>query len=269
MYAIIWNQGGRSMNRQKRKLISRQMVLFELRNVVGNPYVHIFGIGFPILLALLITRVIASEAVNSTVIAISSTSVYLGMGTLIPMATILMGYTVGYAQELDKGIPQRMQLFGIKSNVTLCNRAIAEVIFITAGFILYFVSGCLFSSIKRPVISGVVSYVLCMSVLSLICLGLGHGIACLCHNFGRAYCVSMLTYFAFMILGGMMGITYDNLPEWAKFFAKLLPVTYINQDFYRIWTGEAYNFMPMVQSFLFLAAVAVLLLFFTGKRKGA
>lgn len=257
------------MNMQTRKLVSRQMVLFELRNVVGNPYVHIFGIGFPILCAILITKVVASEMANSMMISTASTSVYLGLGSLIPMATILMGYTIGYAQELDKGIPQRMQLFGIKSSVTLCNRAIAEVLFITVGFILFFSSGYLFSSIKRPVISGAVYYVLCMSVFSLICLGLGHGIACLCHNFGRAYCVSMLTYFAFMILGGMMGITYDNLPEWAKYIAKLLPVTYFNQDFYKIWTGEAYNFMPMVQSFLFLAAVAGILLFFTGKRKGA
>lgn len=255
------------MNKKTRKAVSRQMILFELRNVVGNPYVHIFGIGFPILMALLITRIVASEATDSMFIPMASTSVYLGLGTLIPMATILMGYTVGYAQELDKGIPQRMQLFGIKNSATLCNRAISEVLFIAAGFFLFFLSGCLFSSIKRPVISGAVCYALCMLLFSLICLGLGHGIACLCHNFGRAYCVSMLTYFAFMILGGMMGITYDNLPKWAKFFAKLLPVTYINQDFYKIWTGEAYNFMPMVQSFLFLAAVAGILLFFAGKRK--
>jgi len=77
----------------------------------------------------------------------------------------------------------------------------------------------------------------------------------------------MLTYFAFMILGGMMGIPYDSLPEWAKFLAKLLPVTYVNKDFYKIWIGDPYNFMPMVQSFLFLTAVAGILLLFAGKRK--
>lgn len=254
------------MNKKTRKLISKQMLLFELRNVIGNPYVHIFGIGLPIILAMLISRVVASEATNSTILSMASTSIYLGMGSLIPMATILMGYSVGYAQELDKGIPQRMQLFGIKTSVTLCNRAIAEILFISAGFIVFFSTGYIFSNLKRPVASGIIYYILCMLAFSLVCLGLGHGIASLCHNFGRAYCISMLTYFAFMILGGMMGISYADLPEWAKFLAKLLPVTYMNQDFYKIWTGEAYNFMPMVQSFLFLTAVAGILLFFTEKK---
>ncbi len=256
------------MNTNTRKLVSRQMLLFELRNVVGNPYVHIFGIGLPALLAILVCRVASSEAPNEMITSMVTTSIYLGMGSLIPLATILMGYSIGYAQELDKGIPQRMQLFGIKTSVTLLNRAIAEIIFITVGFLLFFTSGYLIFDLKRPVATGIFSYILCMLLFSLICLGLGHGIASLCHSFGRAYCVSMITYFAFMILGGMMGISFDDLPEWAKFFSKLLPVTYMNKDFYKIWTGKPYNFMPLIQSFLFLTAIAGILLFFTGKNRG-
>lgn len=63
-----------------------------------------------------------------------------------------------------------------------------------------------------------------------------------------------------------MGITYDDLPKWAQMLSKLLPVTYFNQDFYRIWCGEEYNYMPMLQSYLFLGAVAAILLFIAFKR---
>ena len=259
------------MQNKSRKLISAQMVLYELRNVTGNPYVHIFGIGLPILLATLITKVAESEILesgiaDSSVISMTSTAIYLGMGTLIPMATILMGYAVSYAQELDKGIPERMQLFGIRNSVSLCNRAVSEAVFIFVAFVIFFLSGIILADIERPAVSGLLIYILCILILSIIFLALGHGIACICHSFGRTYCVAMMTYFAFMILGGMMGITYEDLPKWAQVLAKLLPVTYINQDFYEIWKGKDYNYMPMFQSYLFLGAVAGIVLFAACRR---
>ena len=92
------------------------------------------------------------------------------------------------------------------------------------------------------------------------------GVACICRSFGRTYCVSMMLYFAFMIFSGMMGVEYADLPKWAQAVARMLPVTYINRDFYQVWLGEAYNFMPMIQSYLFLGAVSGILLFLVWKR---
>ena len=69
-----------------------------------------------------------------------------------------------------------------------------------------------------------------------------------------------------MILGGMMGISYDKMPGVMQLFARMLPVTYINRDFYTVWKGESYNFMPMIQSFLLLGAITGILLFVTVKR---
>lgn len=248
------------------KIFTSQMIKFELLNVIGNPYVHIFGVGLPVVLALLITRVVESEMPGDTWMPMASTSVYLGMAALIPMAVLLMGYAVSYAQELSRGIPERMQLFGIKSSVSFCNRALAQLLFLVLAFFIFFATGYLFTELEPPTLTGAVAYVVCMFVFSLICLALAHGIACICRNFGKTYCVSMMLYFAFMILGGMMGISYDNLPKWAQIIAKLLPVTYINRDFYDIWTGKAYNCMPMIQSFLFLGAVSGLILCFAFRR---
>lgn len=255
------------MQDRKRKIFSSQMMKYELLNVLLNPYIHIFGLGLPIVLAMLITKVAVSELPSDELGPMVATTVYLGMGALIPMAVLLMGYAVSYAQELSKGIPERMHLFGIKNSVSFCNRALVQLLFLIAAFLLFFLTGFLFSDLKKPEPGGLVIYVICMVGFSAICLALAHGIACILRNFGKTYCVSMILYFAFMILGGMMGISYEDLPKWAQTVAKLLPVTYINKDFYKIWIGERYHFMPMVQSYLFLGAVSGILLFVVLKRR--
>lgn len=249
-----------------RKTITLSMILYELRNVTGNPFVHIFGIGMPILMVMLITRVVVSEISDAALIKMTSTSIFLGMGTLIPMATILMGYSVMQAQETEKGIPERMQLFGIKNRVTICNRVISELIFMAVAYVIYFVAGIFFIGLETPAFSGVVLYILCILVFSVLCFMLGHAIASLAKKFGITYCVVMLLYFAFMIFGGGMGISYENMSGAMQAVAKLLPVTYFNKDFYLIWTGESYNFGPMLQSYLFFGAASGIILFIALKK---
>lgn len=249
-----------------RKTITLSMILYELRNVTGNPFVHIFGIGMPILMVMLITRTVVSEISDASLIETVSTSIFLGMGALIPMATILMGYSVMQAQETEKGIPERMQLFGIKNRVTICNRIISELIFMAVAYVIYFIVGILFIGLKTPAFSGVVLYILCILVFSVLCFMLGHAIASLAKKFGITYCVVMLLYFAFMIFGGGMGISYENMSGAMQAVAKLIPVTYFNKDFYLIWTGESYNFGPMIQSYLFFGAASGILLFIALKK---
>lgn len=128
-------------NSNKKKIITKYMILYELRNVTGNPFVHIFGVGMPIFMAILITRITISEISDSSVMTTVATSIFLGIGAMIPMATILMGYAVRQAQDYEKGIPERLQLFGIRNYVTICNRVISELLFMAAAFVLYFSGG--------------------------------------------------------------------------------------------------------------------------------
>ena len=248
-----------------RKLITRQMLMFEFRNIIRNPYIHIFGVGMPIMMMILICRVVTSQIPDETILANAVTSVFLGLGTMIPMATVLIGYGADHARELEKEIPLRMELFGIKVGMSLCNNIVAEMIFMSISFILYFVVGFCFVGVNTPTVGGLLIYFVCILVLSIILFGLSYAISSLLKKFGTTYCVTMLLYFAFMILGGMMGISYDTLPEGLKLIAKLLPITYINRDFYMVWNGEQYNFMPMVQAFLMLGAVSGILLFLAVK----
>ena len=46
------------MNKQiQRKRFSASLLLFEFRNITGNPYIHIFGIGLPVLMVLIFGKI--------------------------------------------------------------------------------------------------------------------------------------------------------------------------------------------------------------------
>lgn len=251
----------------KRKLISFQMLLFEFRKTIGNPYVHIFGVGMPVLMAIIITRAVTGEIVDPEALAAVKTTIFLGIGAMIPMATIFMGYGVSHAQELEKGIPQRMELFGIRVSETLCNRILSEVVFMLIAFLIYFGVGYAFVGVEPPKVWGALLYVICILVFSVILFCMAHAIASLLKKFSLTYCVTMLLYFAQMILGGMMGISYDNMPSVLQAVARMLPVTYINRDFYTVWRGEHYNFVPMLQAYLMMGAMAGILLFLSVRKE--
>ncbi len=256
--------------KDRKRTISLQMILFEFRKTIGNPYVHIFGVGMPVLMMIVITRVVGMEVPEGEMRSQMVTAVFLGIGALIPLATVLMGYAVSHAQELEKGIPQRMELFGIRPLVSLCSRAVSEVLVMLAAFCVYFTVGFAVVGVNAPAVSGAVLYLVCILALSVILFGLAHGVASLLRKFSLTYCVTMLLYFALMMLGGMMGISYDNLSAPLQAVARLLPVTYFSRDFYIVWSGDSYNFAPMLQAYLFLGAAAGILLFFAargGRRK--
>ena len=98
------------MREKRRKLVTWSMIAYELRNVTGNPFIHIFGVGMPVLMSILIARM-AVDQMGAAMARTVQTSVFLGIGVLIPMATILMGYSVMQAQDLERGIPVRLRRF--------------------------------------------------------------------------------------------------------------------------------------------------------------
>lgn len=253
--------------RRKKSRVSLSMIQFEFRTITGNPYVHIFGVGMPVLMSVIITIALGAEITDSSVLEAAVTSVFLGVGTMIPLATILMGYSATHSQELEKGIPQRMALFGISPLTTIVNRIISEGVFLLLAFAVYLAVGCLALDLTPPALSGFICYILCILLLGVISFLLAHSIACFFRKFGITYCISMILYFGIMILSGLMGISYDMLPAPVQALSRLLPTTYIARDFADVWVGKAYNFMPLLQSFLFVGALSGILLFVSLKKK--
>lgn len=251
------------MNRK----FSFSLLLFEIRNITGNPYVHVFGIGMPILLVLIFAKITASEIPNAEIAAVAVTTIFLGIGSIIPLAMILIGYAATYAQELEKGIPQRLELFGIPAGMTVVSRIIVELIFQCFAFAIYFAVGVFGLHIKAPTAPGFMIYIACIVALAMISFALAHAIAMIFKRFGIVYCITMILYFGIMIASGLMGLSYESMPPAVQAVSRLLPTTYIVKDFGDIWLGKAYDFMPMLQAYLFAGAVAGLLLFFALRRR--
>lgn len=243
----------------KEKKLSLRLVTYELRNVSGNWYVLFFGIVFPILLSVVLSETLTGQlpsGIKKEVV----TTIVLTMSLVIPMSIMLLGYAALYANEVEKGIPMRLRLFGYKEKTVMTAKVIAHLLFMSMAFLIFAVAEPLFLDILMPKTGSLVCLIVCLYLLGIIFLIMAHAIANLCGRFGPTYAITMILYFLIMILSGMMGARTEQLPEVLQKIARTMPMTYISNDFIDFWQGGSYNFVPMIQSYLFLGAVAGILL---------
>lgn len=237
-----------------------KLLSYELRNVFGNWYIPFFGLVFPIMMAILIS-VTALRDVPDAFKQEAVTGIVLGFAQVIPMAGIFLGHSATYSKELEDRIPVRMQLFGFSQRSIMFAKLQAQMTFQTIALlvhfgVLYFVLGY-----QLPDPLSAVIYFAILYLLGIIYFVFAHGISNLFRKFGPAYGVSMGLYFAFMILGGMMGVPAEMLPVPVRAVANLMPFTHLSsQDMVGFWTGGSHNFAPLVQALIFFAALAAVVL---------
>lgn len=109
----------------KEKKCNLNLILYELRNINGNFYVHFFGMVFPVLMSVIFAKVYGNqvpEAIRLEVV----TSVAIGMSMMCPMSVVLIGYAANYSQEVEKGVPLRMRLFGYQEKSMILAKLIAQ-----------------------------------------------------------------------------------------------------------------------------------------------
>lgn len=249
-----------------KKRCGRRLIMYEIRNVLGNPFVYMFGIIFPILMLFIITKAVQAD-VPESMAAQANTAVFITMSLIIPMAVVLLGYSSNYSQELEKEIPLRMQLFGFSPNTTLLAKIIAQFGVMMIGLVLYTVVAYCTLDMQIPRVASALCLILCLLLLSGILFALAHGVATIFKKFGTTYAIMMTVYFGVMVLCGMMGVQVSELPEVVQKIAALLPMSYITSDFIDFWEGGSYNFAPLIQSFLFFGAVSGIILFIALKRE--
>lgn len=245
----------------KKNRVSFKSIQYELRNIGGNPFIHIFGIGMPLLMAIIIPRAVTPSVHEQAIIKQIVTSIVLGLGTMVTMATMLIGYASQSAEDMEKEIPMRMKLFGFKERYIIINRLIAEFIYMTFAYIIYFSVTMSVNKMITPTVTGMLIYMLAIYSLGIICFLFSHAVVNIVKKFGLTYMITMIIFFAVMILSGMMGIEVEKLPKGVQTISKMLPTTYINGEFYHVWTGEHYNYGPMIQAYIFIIAITGILLF--------
>ena len=241
------------------KRLNRYYLLNELKNLIGNWYIPFFGIVFPLLMAQIIIRAVLKD-VPETAVQQVTTTIALSFLQLVPLAVVFLGHASLYSQEMEKRVPLRMQLFGYSQSTQMFSRMISLLIFFTFGLFLNLLVFYLTFNLLSPTIQGLLLTLVVYYLLGIILFMLAHGIANFFRKFGPTYGVSMGLYFAFMILGGMMGINKEQLPDFLKPISKLLPFGYVGEDIYKVWTGQRYNWMPLIQALLFLGGVSAIVM---------
>ena len=245
----------------KKSGLTGHLLVYEIRNTVGNIFVIIFGVFFPLFMSILFANVIAGQVPASERLNVS-TSIFLSMIMIIPMATMFIGYAATYSQELENNIPLRLDLFGISKRAVLTAKLLANLIFLVVATGIYFAVDIPLIQIYTPVAGAVLLLVAVVILVGGILLVLSHSIANLLGKFGPTYAITMILYFGFMVLCGMMGAQVSQFPKAIQNIAKLLPMTYMSTgDYLKIWRGESYDPTRFILSFVALAAVAVIVLF--------
>lgn len=238
------------------------MVLYELRNINGNFMPHFFGIVFPNMMCLLFSKTVGSqvpEEMRQEVI----TSIVLSMSLIMPMSIMFLGYGALYSQEVERGIPLRMRLFGYSQRSEITAKIIAHLIFLTIAFVVFGFFQVIVMDISRPTLASLICLIVSLYLLGVIFLMIAHAIAEIFKKFSITFGISMFLYFIIMMLTGMMGVKTEQLPEALQKIARIFPMTYVSNDFADFWQGGSYNFMPYIQSFLFLGAVSGIFLLFS------
>ena len=246
---------------------SFKMVLYELRNINGNFMTHFFGIVFPNIMCLLLSKTVGSQ-VPDNVRQEVLTSITLSMSLVMPMAIMLLGYGALYSREVERGIPLRMRLFGYSEKSEITAKLIAHLIFLTIAFIIFSLVQMIAMDIPKPAFSSLICLILSLYLLGIIFLVIAHSFAQIFKKFSITFGVSMFLYFMIMMITGMMGIETEQLPQTLQKIAGMFPMTYVSNDFASFWQGGSYNFMPYIQSLLFLGAIAgILLLYYMHKNR--
>lgn len=242
------------------KLFNMGLVKYEFRNLIGNIFTIIFGVFFPIGITIFFGKALVGN-VPEDMRDVFITSIFITSILIIPLASILVGYSAVFSQELEKNIPLRFRLFGYSEKTVLTSKICANLIFITLSLILYTVVIYSVLRVQVPTLSSALILIVSLYLLSTFLFILAHGIALFFKKFGPTYAITMMLYFAIMILSGMFGVQAKDFPDAIKAVAYVLPTTYIGGEFIDFWQGGSYNFVPYIQSFIFFAAVSCIILF--------
>ena len=248
------------MRSLKVKLVKYNLVKYEFRNLVGNVFAVIFGVIFPIFMSIFLGNIIAGKA-PAEFREIITTNIFISNSLMIPLATVFIGYSATFSQELEKNIPLRFRLFGYSERSLVASKVLAYLIFMTIALAIYTIATFLALKIQVPSLSSALILIVSLYFLATVFFALAHGISLFFKKFGPTYAITMILYFAIMILSGMFGVQAKDFPAPLMKVAYLLPTTYICGEFIDFWQKGSYNFMPYIQSLVLFTAISLIILF--------
>lgn len=234
------------------------LLKYEIRNILGNFFIPLFGIVLPIFMGIVIPYGVLAQvpdAFKDTV----RTAIILSMAIIIPMCVGFIGYGASYSQEIEKNIPQRLKLFGISNRDYLISKILGQLAVVTISFAVYFATMFIVHGIKFATLQGTLIYFAFHYIFTIAFIMMSHAIAELIGKFSATYGVLMTLYFFMMFISGSMGLRYEDFPDFLKTIADIFPLSFFGNESVNIWNNTLQHYGPLIQSTLTLLVIAILL----------
>ena len=235
------------------------LIKYEIRNIIGNFYVALFGLILPIFLGAVIPFGVLRQIPDPFKETVLN-SIVLSMAIIIPMCVGFIGYGASYAQELEKKIPLRFKLFGISNRDFLMSKFIGQFAVVTLSLIIYFLAMYFIHGVHPVNLKGSLIYFAFLYIFTLAFIMMAHAIADMIGRFGPTYAVVMAIYFFFMFISGSMGLRYEDFPDFLKKISDVFPLAFFGNESINIWQDKLTQYGPLIQSTLTLLVIASLLL---------
>ncbi len=239
----------------------------ELLTIAKAPLIVIFSFFFPILMFQILYSSII-EDIPEAGVEIFGVSLFISSLLIIPMALILMGFATETAEQRIQGVLRRMNLFGFSFKTMISYKILANTLMLLIAIAIFtcFVSTVI--SIPMPHPSSLFIFILALLLLTLLLFLAGSVIALASPNINTAISLSMVVYFAVMILSGFMGINPDTMPVAVQVVSKTLPTYYIGEKLPYYWISGGFNSGTLFLTLFSYISVCSVLLFIVVKRKG-
>lgn len=247
--------------------MTSRLLKYEIKNIIGNFFIPIFGIVLPIFMGILITNSAANDIPKSYVTEVMN-SIVVSISIMIPLSISLIGYCASYATEVEKKIPLRLKLFGISYSSQIKAKVISQFILVLVSTMFYLIiMKLLVKEFVMPSVLGFIMYIAIIFIITVCFIMIAHSIADIIGKFSASYGIIMGIYFFMLFISGNLGLRYDNMPSFLKKIALLFPTTYLNTDGYKIWIGKFDNYSQLIQSIIFLVCISLIILFFANYKR--
>lgn len=247
----------------RNKLIQINMIKYEIKNLLGNPFNLGFGFIFPVFMGCLLITTVIKQIPD---IAQESFKIQFFIGYLLfsPLAFVLIGFPSLFSQELESQSITRLNLYGYTNKSIMMSKLIANLIATVLGSILYIVVVGNVTGIKAPSLETILILIVIVFTITVLLFLLGYVISMFFKRFGPTFALTMPLYFMIMIISGLMGVQLENLPKFITTLSNSIPVSYLVNDAYALWNNPTtYNYAPLIQAYVISTAIILLALFAT------
>ncbi len=241
------------------KLFNAKLLKYELKSQMRNWYVPFFGLIFPTLISQLVVRNALTE-VPQEILPYVHIKIFFAFSMYIPLCCVFLAHSYSYGYEVEKEIPLRFRLFGIKESTQISCRLQAVLIVSVIALIIFCLGFFLSFEVPVPSAGAVAISIAVFFALSISLFMLAHSLGLLIRRYDATGGIAMGIYFLFLFMGGGLGMQQENFPKALKVISGIFPFYHVSGTLGSLFYEET-NMAPLVQSLIFFALLSVAMLF--------